>query len=89
MASKDTSLKDTFIADALIAEKASMVTNMAYMHAKAKSLTVVISKGDYIVEERSDGTEVRLAKSKRHAVKAGEAINIRSMMGMSVLNGRS
>tara|TARA_R110001606_G_C15399891_1_gene652734 strand:+ start:6342 stop:6596 length:255 start_codon:yes stop_codon:yes gene_type:complete len=63
--------------EAGFAERASMATNMAYMRAKKLSCTVVVSKGGYIVEERSDGSEKILGVSTRRKVAAGVSVSIR------------
>lgn len=89
MTSTDKSSKASYSEDARIAEQASMATNMAYLKAKSNSYTVVVSKNGFIVEERSDGTEVKLCQSKRRRVKAGVPINVLTATSSTVVNGRS
>ncbi|MCI3944109.1 hypothetical protein K0038_01115 [Pseudomonas syringae] len=65
--------------EALIPAQASLATRLAYEKAKAAGRTVVLSKGGFIVAERSDGTEQIVCASKpRRKVTAGVSYKIGS-----------
>jgi len=59
--------------------QAALATRLAYETAKRSGLTVVLSKGGFIVAEYPDGTEQRLASTKpKRRVRAGVSIDLRS-----------
>jgi len=65
--------------EAQLLEMAARATRQAYEAAKRSGLTVVLSKGGFIVAEYPDGTELKLAPAKpKRKVRAGVSIDLRS-----------
>jgi len=65
--------------EAHIPEMAARATRRAYETAKRSGLTVVLSKGGFIVAEYPDGTELKLAPAKpKRKVRAGVIIDLRT-----------